>query len=432
LSFARAAKLAVQIRFRSDRRKIWNSLLHILILNEYYPPDTSATAKMAAIVAGKLAQRHRVTVLAGRPSYDPDEYYPFALLRRSVFNSVMVERVGSTDYPRHQMKPRVANYLSYLALAVPRALSIRPDVVLAMTDPPIAGIAGALVARLAGRPFVYNIRDLYPDMAVGGDIVRPGKWIDRWEKLHRRALRQAACVIVLGDDMRNRILSKGISPDRVVVVRDGTSLPASMPDLADPIVQELRCGFPFVVLHAGNLGFYGAWGTLLKAAELLRSEKIGFVFVGDGANRASIEAEARSANLPNVRFLPFQPFEQLPHVMMAGDLHIVTIRRGLEGVVVPSKLYSTLAAGRPVLAVAAQASDAARIVIENDCGLAADPDDPAAVAAAIRKLRDDPGKLAEMARGAREAAAKYARVNELEKFVCVVEQAAQGGRHLER
>ena len=405
--------------------------MHILLLNEYYPPDTSATAKMAVQVAETLAKRHQVTVVAGRPSYDPDEFYPYSFLRRDTRNGVIVERVGSTAYPRHQMKRRVSNYLSYLALAVPRALAIRPDVVLAMTDPPVAGIAGAFVARLAGRPFVYNIRDLYPDMAVGGDIVRPNGWVERWEKMHRSALKRAARVIVLGDDMRDRILAKGVAPERVVVVRDGTSFPASMPLQSDPVVQEIRSGFPFVALHAGNLGFYGAWSTLLKAAEILRNENAGLVFVGDGANRASLEASA--AGSPNVRFLPFRPFEQVPHVMMAGDVHIVTVKRGLEGVVVPSKLYSILAAGRPVLAVAPDSSDAARIVTESGCGLAADPDDPAAVAEAIRELRSDPARLCEMGRRARETAQKYARVNELQLFVGIMEQAvleSNGGRHL--
>jgi len=279
--------------------------MHILLLNEYYPPDTSATAKMAAQVAEKLAQRHKVTVVAGRPSYDPDELYPFAFLRRDTRNNVEVERVGSTAFPRHQMRRRVSNYLSYLALAVPRALVIRPDVILAMTDPPVAGIAGAFVARMSGRPFVYNIRDLYPDMAVGGDIVQPSHWVDRWERMHRRALNQADRVIVLGDDMRTRILSKGVSPDRVVVVRDGTTFPISMPAPGDPVVQEIRCGFPFVALHAGNLGFYGAWQTLLGAAEILRNENTGLVFIGDGANRAALKSSAAAS--PNVRFLPFRP-----------------------------------------------------------------------------------------------------------------------------
>ena len=408
--------------------------MHILLLNQYYPPDTSATAKMAAQVAEKLAERHQVTVIAGRPSYDPDEFYPFAFLRRDIRDNVTVERVASTAYPRHQMRRRVSNYLSYLALAVPRALAIHPDIVLAMTDPPVAGIAGAFIARMADRPFVYNIRDLYPDMAIGGDIVQPNRWVDRWEKMHRRALHQAARVIVLGDDMRERIISKGVSPDRVVVVRDGASFPPSPPERNDLVVQKIRCDFSFVALHAGNLGFYGAWDSLLKAADILRNENTGLVFVGDGANRAAMEISAKP--LPNVRFLPFFPIEQVPHVMMAGDVHIVTVRRGLEGVVVPSKLYSILAAGRPVLAIAAAESDAARIVRESGCGISADPDDPAAIAAAIRELRNDQNRLIQMGIRAKETAAKYARVDELERFAEVVEEAANhrnnhGDGHLE-
>ena len=403
--------------------------MHILLLNEYYPPDTSATAKMAAQVAEALAQRHRVTVVAGRPSYDPDVRYPYALLRRDTRNKVTVECVGSTAYSRHQMRGRVSNYLSYLALAVPRALALRPDIILAMTDPPVAGIAGAFIARLAGRAFVYNIRDMYPDMALGGDIVRAGKWVARWEALHRRALKQAARVIVLGDDMRDRILAKGVAAERVVVVRDGAVIAsaARMPERDDAIVREIRHGFPFVVLHAGNLGFYGAWDTLLRAAEILRNENTGFVFIGDGANRAALESAAR--DLPNVKFAPFRPVEQIAQVMMAGDLHIVTVKRGLEGVVVPSKLYSILAAGRPVLVVAPPESDAARIVVESGCGVAADPDDPAAVAAAIRELRAQPVRLAEMARRARETAAKYARVDELKRFVAIIESVADAQPH---
>jgi colanic acid biosynthesis glycosyl transferase WcaI len=401
--------------------------MHILLFNEYYPPDTSATAKMAALVAETLAKKHQVTVVAGRPSYDPDEYYPFVFLRTDKRNNVTVERVGSTAFPRHRMKRRVSNYLSYLALAVPRALSIRSDVVLAMTDPPVAGIAGAFIARMTGRPFVYNIRDMYPDMAVGGDIVRENSFVARWEQMHRNALRQAARVIVLGDDMRERILAKGASPDRVVIVRDGSSPSGPLPESSDPAVQEVRSGFPFVVLHAGNLGFYGAWSTLLKAAEILRNENTGMVFVGDGANRAAMQSSVNGS--PNVRFLPFRPANEIPHVMAAGDLHVITVKRGLEGVVVPSKLYSILAAGRPVLVVAPLECDSARIVRESGCGITADPDDPVAVASAIRELRNDPARLADMGRRSRETAEKYARVNELEKFSLILEEAAKLPNH---
>ena len=399
--------------------------MHILILNEYYPPDTSATAKLASIVAEALAEKHRVTVVAGRPSYDPDERYPYSLLRRKVRNGVNVECVGSTAFSRHKMTGRLSNYLSYLALAVPRALAIRADVILAMTDPPVEGIAGAFVAMLNRRPFVYNIRDMYPDMALGGGIVGDRLWVRLWEKMHRWALRRAQRVIVLGDDMRERILRKGIEPARVVVIRDGTVIPETLAKQSHPVAQEIRSGFPFVAIHAGNLGFYGAWDTLLQAAKLLEDENIALIFVGEGANRARLQAAAQDSTI--VRFLPFRPAAEIPLVMAAGDVHIICVRRGLEGVVVPSKLYSVLAAGRPVLAVALEESDVVRIVRDARCGLAADPDDPASVATALRKMRDDPRELTEMGVRAREAAKNYARVNELKRFVAVIEEATDRG-----
>lgn len=393
--------------------------MNILLLNEYFPPDTSATAKMAALVVSELSKRHRVTVLCGRPSYDPSERHPFYLFRREEQGNVTILRAGSTTYPRFRMRQRVLNYLSYLALAVPRALLVRTDVVLSMTDPPIMGIAAAFVALLKRRPFVYNIRDMYPDMALGGGILRPSVFASLWEKLHRWALRRAVKVIVLGGDMKDRIIAKGVEPTRVVVVRDGVPIPESLPPADHRVSQEVRCGFPFVLLHAGNLGFYGAWETLVAAARELERDRVGLVFVGEGAKRAEIEAAAQAS--PAVRFLPFQPPEHIPHVLAAGDLHVVTIRRGLEGVVVPSKLYGILAAGRPVLAVAPEESDVARIIRRAACGVVANPDDPASVVGVVRRLLADREKLAEMGARARAVAAEYERQKHLEFFARAIE-----------
>jgi colanic acid biosynthesis glycosyl transferase WcaI len=255
--------------------------MHILLLNEYYPPDTSATAKQAATFAEALARRHRVTVLAGRPSYDPTEFYPWRLLRRETRGNITVERVGSTAYPRLQMRRRVANYLTYAALATIRGLIVRSDIVVCMTDPPFEGLIGALVAKLSGRPFVYNIQDLYPEMAVGGNIVRPSAAVRLWERLHRRALKSARRVIVIGDDMRDRIIDKGVASARVAVVRAGVRMAPSLANSLDPpsrphpVEREIRGGFRFVALHAGNLGFYGAWDTLLDAGRLLGDDGLG-------------------------------------------------------------------------------------------------------------------------------------------------------------
>ncbi len=397
--------------------------MHILLLNEYFPPDTSATANCAAQVAEALAKKHRVTVLAGRPSYDPTEQHPRYLLRREALDNLVVERVGSTAYSRFQMRRRVSNYLTYLALALPRALSIQSDVVLAMTDPPIAGIAGALVARLSGRPFVYNIRDLYPDMAVGGSIVRPGSFAAFWETLHRWALRQAARVIVLGEDMRDRIIAKGVEAARVVVSRDGIIIPETLPPPNNPVAREIRGDFRFVLVHAGNMGFYGAWQTLISAVRNLEDEGVGLVFIGEGAMKSQVEAMA--AGCRAVRFLPFRPTGEIPLVLSSGDMHVVTVKRGLEGVVVPSKLYPTLAAGRPVLGVAPEECDVVRIIRRSGCGLAANPDDPNSVVEGLRGVLQDSEQIRNMGLRAREIAGSYDRVKQLEIFTATLEEVVR-------
>lgn len=400
--------------------------MKVLLLNLYYPPDTSATAKMAAAFIEPLAQTHKVTVICGRPSYDPTERRSWRLWQTERLNGVRVIRVGSTDYPRTQMARRVFNYLSYVALSIPRALFVPCDVVLAMTDPPFEGIVGAFVAMLKRRRFVYNIRDMYPDMAVGGSIVKPGLMARVWEKLHRWALRRATRVIVLGEDMKARISTKGVAPDRIDIVRDGvetSSSPTAAPEFDIEVIRAIRGDFRFVLLHAGNLGFYGAWQTLLTAARDLQSDGAGLVFVGDGAQRSRLQELA--AATPNVRFLPFFPSNKISSVLAAADAHIITIKRGLEGVVVPSKMYGILAAGRPILAVAPQETDAATLGARENFGCSADPDKPDEVVAAVRALLAAPARLAAMGAAARAAAPHYARTAEIHKFVTILEAAAQ-------
>jgi colanic acid biosynthesis glycosyl transferase WcaI len=395
--------------------------VRVLLLNLYYPPDTSATAKMAQTVVQALAAHHDVTVLCGRPSYDPTERRPWRLAQTETLGRVRIVRVGSTDYPRVQMKKRVLNYLTYVFLAVPRALFLNCDVILAMTDPPFEGIVGALVAFLKGKPYVYNIRDMYPDMAVGGSIVEAGLMSRIWEKLHRWALRRSTRVVVLGEDMRNRILTKSIDPARVVVVRDGTELSSTTPAALDPaVIQAIRGEFRFVLLHAGNLGFYGAWDTLLAAAEQFNENGVGLVFVGDGAERERLQAAA--STIPNIRFLPFFPSSKIPSVLAAADAHIITVKRGLEGVVVPSKMYAILAAGKPIVALAPRECDVVSIGEAEGFSVSADPSDPVQFARAVQQLVRDPARVRRMGEAALAAAPQYERSRELGKLVKFVEE----------
>lgn len=399
---------------------MYNSSVRILLLNLYYPPDTSATAKMAQTVVGVLAEDNEVTILCGRPSYDPADRRPWRLYRTEVSGAVRIVRVGSTDFPRMAMTRRLLNYLTYTVLMVPRACMTPCDALLAMTDPPFAGILGALVALLKRKPFFYNIRDLYPDMAVGGAIVEPGLLAKVWERLHRWALRRATKVIVLGGDMRSRILAKGVRPERIEIVRDGVEIldaPSETTQLDCDVIRAVRGDFRFVLLHAGNLGFYGAWGTLIDAARQLVDTGIGLVFVGEGAQRGPIESLA--AGLPNLRFLPFFPANKIPSVLAAPDAHLITVKRGLEGVVVPSKMYGILAAGKPIVAVAPPEADVVTLGESLGFGVAADPDRSSEVAQILLQLANDPARVQSMSQAARAAAGLYDRAKELQRFAAL-------------
>jgi colanic acid biosynthesis glycosyl transferase WcaI len=416
----------VHRKFQRLRFPLYNLPVRVLLLNLYYPPDTSATAKMAQTVVAALTEKHDVTVLCGRPSYNPTERRPWRLFQSEQSGRVRILRTGSSDYPRAQMKKRVINYLSYVFLAVPRALFLPCDVVLAMTDPPFEGIVGAFIALLKRRPYVYNIRDLYPDMAVGGSIVQPGLLARVWEKLHRWALRRADRVVVLGEDMRHRILAKGIDPATVVVVRDGAEIAhpgAPVPDLDPEVIRAIRGNFRFVLLHAGNLGFYGAWDTLLAGAASLAADGIGLVFVGDGAQRARLEATA--ANIPNVHFLPFFPAGKISSVLAAADAHLITVKRGLEGVVVPSKLYGILAAGKPIVAVAPRECDVVSLGEAKGFSISSDPDDPARFAQLVRDLSQNPAKLNDMSKAALAVVPEFDRSLELLKLLKIIEATVQ-------
>jgi glycosyltransferase involved in cell wall biosynthesis len=408
---------------RFDIEKIQSRLpLKILLINQYYPPDTSATANVAHRIAEILSEKHSVTVLAGRPSYNPKEIHSWYLFRTIIQGKVKIQRVGSTTYSRHHIVGRIINYLTFILLATLRSFPNKADVFLSMTDPPIAAIIGAILSYFRKKPFCYYIQDLHPDMALASGLVQYGPLVYIWDNIHRWALRKSSLIIALGEDMRKRIIKKGIAPEKIEVVRHGATIYENLPSPDHPIVQEIRCGFSFTVIHAGNLGFYGAWNTLIEAAKLLKQVNVGFVFVGDGAAEPMIKRLASSCD--NVRFLPFRPLEEVPYVLAAGDIHIVTVRRGLEGTVVPSKLYPILAAGRPVLAVVPRNTDVSEIVTQNGCGIVADPDDPWSVVSAVRSLFMDRDQLKEMSRQALATAHEYEREKQLKRFVKLIEDVS--------
>jgi GT2 family glycosyltransferase/glycosyltransferase involved in cell wall biosynthesis len=396
-----------------------NFLPKVLIVNQYFPPDRSATAGILERIALFLSTAMRVTILAGRPSYQPDEFLAWKPLNLNYHFNINIIRVGSTAFPRRTMAKRILNYCSYLFFAQPVALLIEAQLIIALTDPPLVFLIALIAAKFRKIPFVYFIQDLHPDMAIAAGMIKPNALAKLWEKTHQWGLKSADLVIVIGEDMRKLVLNKGVEAVKTIVIRHGSQpLIENLPDQSHPVVKELKCGFKIAIIHAGNIGYYGAWDTILQAARCLKNDASGFVFVGEGAAKESLQQKVKEKD--KVCFLPFRPRSEFDCVLAAGDMHLITIRHGLEGTVVPSKIYPILAAGRPVLALAPAGSDVARIIREYGCGVVVDPDDADALVAVIEDLSKSSHKIVEMGRNSKIAAERMSQNIEMQKLLSAI------------
>lgn len=386
--------------------------LRVAILNQYFPPDTSATANVFGDLAAEFQRRgHNVDVICGRPSYGIDPRANDLLGETGSALGVRVRRVPSTAFDRASFVGRVVNYVSFLIASSLMALvTRRPDVVVAGTDPPLAVVIGLLLAR--GRPVIYSLQDLHPEAAAVFGWISRG-WLYRfWDRIHTLALRRAAVVIVLGDRMAERLRAKGVPTDRVRVVENGARVQVGVP--APDVVSALRGPASFLVVHAGNIGGAGAWNEIAAAASMVEG-KAEFLFVGEGAHE---DALRRSG----LRVIGFQPAAEIASVMDAGDLQLVSMRPDLDGLIVPSKMYTILAHGRPLLAVAPRESEVARVIAKWHCGILADPADPNDIASKVEWAVEHRDALPSMAANAKEAARFFDRSSCTRKFVDTVER----------
>jgi colanic acid biosynthesis glycosyl transferase WcaI len=383
--------------------------MNVLVVNQYFPPDRAATAGVFADLAEVLTQRgHRVRVVCGRPSYDPVDERP------SLPPAVTVEHVWSTSFDRKLFLGRLLNYLSFLTTCRFNSLSgsDRPDAVVVGTDPPLAVWAALHLA--SGAPVIYSVQDLHPEAALAARWLRRGLRSKWWDALHRRALSRVDAVVAIGHDMAERLQQKGVAKDRLSVVPNGAPQPRGRPQ--GSVVEAIRRGRGFVVVHAGNLGTTGAWETLLEAGRDLEGV-VDLVFVGDGVAAARIHEAAREIH-------GLFPPSQISSVMAAGDLQIVTMKAGMEGISLPSKLYTILAHGRPVLAVVPSSSEVARVVNEFKCGYVVDPQDVSGLVSTLRHAASSPNELREMARAAKEASTRFDRRQCMAQLASVVEEVA--------
>ena len=322
---------------------------------------------------------------------------------------VTVRRIFATRFGRARLLGRAIDYLSfYLSVFITLCrLLRRDDIVVAKTDPPLVGLVCALAARLRGARLVNWLQDVFPEIAIGLGMSGVPRFMTallaRWRD---RSCRWAVANVVLSERMREFFIRRGLPAERLTIIANWADGQVIQP--LDPLASQLRASLgwreKFVVAYCGNLGRAHDYQTLVAAAELLRSdESYRFLMVGGGAGMVSLKAEVAARGLDAFRFLDYQPEAALSDTLAAADVHLVCLNPVLEGLIVPSKLYGVLAAGRPTVFWGDTTGDVAMEIQRVDAGIAVRNGDAAALVAALRSLQGDVALRRSMSLNARRA-----------------------------
>lgn len=398
--------------------------LRVCYFNRSYWPDTGATGQLLTELAEDLVSKHgaNVTVIAGYPTGAAAT----ALPSREVRNGVTIIRARGTRLSPRRFSGRALNYLTYFFSALWSGIRLpKQDVTVALTDPPIIGLAA-----LAARPrhgMVFYCQDIFPEVAglledFKSPLVNAG--LDR---VNRFLVSHAARIIALGDTMASRLVKgKGADPNKISIIHNWADTSAITPaPKTNAFSTAHGLESSFVVLHAGNIGLGQNLDVVLDAAALLKPRRdIIVLFIGDGNRRTALEASARSRGLDNVRFLPFQPRDQMRWTYASSDVCVVSLKPGLAGYIVPSKLYPILAAGRPYVAAVEQDSEVATLTARHQCGVVVAPDDPALLAETILRLADQRPEREAMGARARAASELFSRDRQVAAHAGVINMVA--------
>lgn len=377
----------------------------LVFINRFYRPDHSATSQLLSDLAEFLAtQGAEVIVLTSRQIYSDSRAM---LPAREELAGVSVRRLPSLGFGRQRLIGRALDDLSFL-LGVMTWLLVRArrgNVAIAKTDPPFLPAVVAIAARLKGLRAVNWLQDLFPEVAFAVRIGVPRRLESLLLRVRDSSLRRAAVNVAIGELMADR-LRRICNARAVRVVHNWAPFGAIRP--VEHSANELRKQWGlegrFVIGYSGNFGRVHEFETLLGAAASLREDSdVCFLMIGGGPQREAMMRAAAKLGLRNMLFKPYQPLEQLAASLSAADVHVVTLRPELEGLVVPSKFYGVLAAGRPAIFVGDPRGEVARLILSHRCGTNVALGDAEALAAVIRQLRATPQQLADMAASALRA-----------------------------
>ena len=385
------------------------------MLTLVYGPDTVSTASMMNDIARGLQDAgHEVTVLTSVPHYNPSadvrDNPSFRASWRKPFTEslelgVRVLRVFM-PLKRHKIWARGFDYMLFQFLTTLLGLFFvkRPDIVF-VTSPPITlGLSGILISRLRGSQFIYDVRELWPDVPVRMGLLRNPLLVRFVYALEAFVYRQATAISTIARSFQDTLVKRGVPRDKLYFTPNFVDI-----DFIRPIKKEndfsLRHGLSsaFVVLYAGNVGLTQGLEILIDvAAELAGDESIQFLVVGDGAGRAGLEREVARSGLTNFNMLPFQPVPTVNEMYAAADVCVAPLRRGFSYDTVPSKIYTSMAAARAVVACAEEDTEIAVLLREASAGICVVPESVVALNEAIRALRTDPARSAQLGASGRK------------------------------
>jgi colanic acid biosynthesis glycosyl transferase WcaI len=371
--------------------------MRVLLLNRYFFPDYSATSQLATDLAIDLASSgFEVIAITSRQRYDN----PSAQLAPEQMHArVRIRRVGTTRFGRQKLVGRALDYLSFYLRAsfVLWREARQGNVVIAMTDPPLLGLPTLVVARLRGAFCINWMQDVFPEVAERLQLLRPRALPPVLRTVRNWSLRHADATVVIGERMAALLAPFCRSPPSVIPNwalaesgdADATSIPSDAA-ITNPLRTAWGLGDAFIVGYSGNMGRAHRLDELIDAASALRSKPgLRFVLIGDGAQRAALEARVQSLGLKNVVFQPYQPRERLRESLSLPDIHIVSLDERLEGLIVPSKFVGVLAMGRPVLWIGAADGEVGTLVRMSGCGVSVPSGDAATLTQILHNLSDD-------------------------------------------
>ena len=376
--------------------------MNLVVVTPHFAPDFAPTGEVVTRIVDELTRRgHRIEVITSLPWYREHKVEPGYEGRLYRYEDTPWGRITRINpFPAQDKRALLRRGLAFVGFSAITAWmgSRGPDVngVLALSPPLTLPLAGLAIARRRNAPLVFNVQDIYPDVAVELGVLNHPRLIKTAHRLERFCYERADAVTVLGEDLQSNVAAKTSHPERVRVIPNFVDTELIRPsDRENSYRKEFGLENKIVVMYAGNVGLSQSLDLVLDAASALAyDDDLVFVINGQGAQRPRLEKQA--ADLGNVRFIDTQPAARLPEVLAAADLHLVTLKRGLAKSSVPSKTYSILASGRPLIASVDEGSEVARVVERAGAGVAVPPEDAEAFTKAIRSLIDSPQELERM------------------------------------